>query len=291
MQISRPLIIHHANCLDGIAAAWCFWDRFDQDVDLLPAQYGDAPPPAEMIDGREVYIVDFSYEPEELVLLAGLATQVHVFDHHESAVRKLDVYQEANALPDNLKLTLDTTKAGCILAWNYLYPPADSIIPDILLAIADRDLWLFELEDTRAICAALYSYTPTVQLLAIHIDDPMGAMVLKAEGEPLLRQQANQIQQLIEKGLIGIELGGYYIPAINAPMFLASELGATILLKESLAPYVAIYQREEHKWKFSLRGRKGEVNVAKIAESYGGGGHPAAAGFYLSPKQFAELMI
>jgi nanoRNase/pAp phosphatase (c-di-AMP/oligoRNAs hydrolase) len=44
-------------------------------------------------------------------------------------------------------------------------------------------------------------------------------------------------------------------------------------------PFVAVYYDEHGKRVYSLRSRKGGVDVGKICESMGGGGHPSAAGF------------
>lgn len=44
-------------------------------------------------------------------------------------------------------------------------------------------------------------------------------------------------------------------------------------------------------WKYSLRGEKDGINLAKIAEKFGGGGHPSSAGFdsRLSPRELFKL--
>lgn len=289
----QPLVIYHKDCLDGIASAWCFWDYYQGAVELFAAQYGDVAPPEELVSGRAVFIVDFSYELDTLLAMCEVAESVTVLDHHESGVHGLmgDVSMQEQAQPGNLHLILDITKAGCILAWEYLYG-AHILAPDILVAIADRDLWIFDHEDTRAICAALYSYPLTVQLLEIYLQDPLGAIALKAQGDPLLRQEANQIAKLLPAASFGSEFGPL-IPVVNAPMFLASELGATLLLDNPLAPFAVIYTRLATNWKISLRSRKEDedTNVAEIAERFGGGGHKSAAGYYLTDAQMRERQL
>jgi len=54
----RPLVIYHGACRDGFCAAWCVWRRMP-GAEFVPAMYGNPPPD---VDGRDVVIVDFSYD-------------------------------------------------------------------------------------------------------------------------------------------------------------------------------------------------------------------------------------
>ena len=55
----NPLCIYHGLCADGFTAAWVVWKFYGEGhVDFHPGTHGDPPPE---VDGREVYLVDFSY--------------------------------------------------------------------------------------------------------------------------------------------------------------------------------------------------------------------------------------
>ena len=69
--MDKPLVIYHANCYDGFSAAWVFWHALGGNVDLWPAKYGEPPP---RVEGREVYIVDFSYPRNEMLAMKSVAT-------------------------------------------------------------------------------------------------------------------------------------------------------------------------------------------------------------------------
>jgi hypothetical protein len=51
-----PLVIYHADCMDGLAAAWAVSKAHHNGVELHAAQYPDPPPPN--CAGRDVIIVD-----------------------------------------------------------------------------------------------------------------------------------------------------------------------------------------------------------------------------------------
>ena len=73
---------------------------------------------------------------------------------------------------------------------------------------------------------------------------------------------------------------------VNSP-FYVSEIGHSIV-KHGM-PVAIIWSRREGKVVVSLRSDGMAVDVAKLAERYGGGGHPAAAGFSVKVKDFLKF--
>ena len=108
-----PLVIYHANCWDGFCAAWVARMALG-DIEAMPAYYG-APPP--MCEGREVYILDFSYPRETMRQLVAAAAHVTILDHHKTAESELAGLDEELA-PD-LVVVFDMTKSGGRLSWEY----------------------------------------------------------------------------------------------------------------------------------------------------------------------------
>src|SRR6266568_4571929 len=80
------LIISHAHCSDGLSAAWVFYKIYP-DATFVFAKYGDAPPD---VNGKEVYILDFSYPRETLLKTNAQARGLLVLDHHKSAKEDLE---------------------------------------------------------------------------------------------------------------------------------------------------------------------------------------------------------
>jgi len=78
---SNPLVIYHGNCYDGFTAAWVFWRAFGGKAELFAARYGDPPP---SVEGREVYVVDFSYPSATMLEMKDAADAL---DHEDLSLR------------------------------------------------------------------------------------------------------------------------------------------------------------------------------------------------------------
>lgn len=262
----KPLCIYHANCADGFAAAWVVRGALGREnVEFLAAKYGDAPPD---VAGREVYIVDFSYPREQLLAMAAQASRIVVLDHHKTAAVAL-----AAPLPANVQTVFDMEHSGAVLAWRHFHPRKPE--PELLLHIQDRDLWLFELEGTREVMAAVMSYP-----YAFDVWDERLAFAkidqLVLAGEPLVRQRERDIAAGIKETARRMTIAGYDVPVANLPHYLASDAGHHLAQGE---PFAAIYQDTPAGRKFSLRSDDYGIDVSQVAALFGGGGHRGAAGF------------
>jgi nanoRNase/pAp phosphatase (c-di-AMP/oligoRNAs hydrolase) len=280
-----PLVIYHADCLDGIAAAWCIWQKFDGKVDLLAAKYGDNIPTIDKIEKRDIYIVDFSYSARQLITLTTLANMVVVLDHHVTAVRNLEEVEED--IPLNLELILDTTKSGCRLAWEYCM--GDAPLPVTLCHIEDRDLWKWNLAHSAQVTATLYSYPLSMKLIddAVHEYPPMNCRTMLLEGIAIIRAREQQVRRIIDSSCDCFWIKEHNVVARNAPKSLASEVAHKLLEEYPVSPFALVYYRHTRGWEVSLRSREGGIDVSKVAEQYGGGGHPKAAGFVVAT--FADI--
>jgi oligoribonuclease NrnB/cAMP/cGMP phosphodiesterase (DHH superfamily) len=268
--MSTPLVIYHANCLDGFGAAYAAYRFFSEkniSADYFAAKHGSEPPEC---DGREVYIVDFSYKRPVLKDICAVAKQVTILDHHISAKEDLE---GLTAEHDNLAVVFDMDKSGAVLSWEYFH---DTPPPGLLLHVQDRDLWRFELEGSDAINTALMSYPFTFEFWHELVNSADKIASLRLEGETINRFRRQLIEQYKKRAVLS-SIAGYQVPVVNAPHAIVSEL-----LGELAAdyPFAAAYQDHGSKRSWSLRSRKeGGEDVAKIAEMFGGGGHRNAAGF------------
>lgn len=262
------LCIYHEHCVDGFGAAWVV-RRALGEIECVPAQYG-APPPK--VDGRSVVLVDFSYPREVLLAMAAVAKEILILDHHQTAAEHLV------DLPANVTCRFDMTRSGARLAWDWYFP--DEVPPPLLLRIEDRDLWRFEYSDTRAVMAALFSYPYAFDDWTYHMARPLGELVV--EGVSIERKQAKDVRELLAATRRELVIDGHRVPAANLPPTLASDAGHVLAQG---APFAACYWDTPTGRKFSLRSSAEGLDVAKVAEGYGGGGHRHAAGFEVS---FAE---
>lgn len=255
----RPLCIYHKNCMDGLAAAWVVWDYFKGAVDLLAAQYGDELPPDSELKGRSVFVVDFSYNREQVLRLREICELV-ILDHHETAAKELEGL-----------VHVDQSHSGAMLTWNYFHP--DKAAPQGLLFIQDRDLWQWRLRGSKQWTTAAFSYPLSVEHFNDLVKRPIGEVIL--EGTTLLRKHEQDIEK-IAKSVRMMTIDGVEVPVINANALFASDLGHLLSQDHEFA---VIYVDSKEERQFSLRSQKGKTNVNEVAERFGGGGHKGAAGF------------
>ena len=226
--MERPLVIYHANCLDGFGAAFAAFSHFRQGddcpCDFVAASYGQHPPE---VTGRDVYIVDFSYRRQVLQKLCRSARSVTVIDHHISAERDLAGLEREHA---NLRVVFDMDKSGAVLAWEYFHrkPP-----PRLLLHIQDRDLWRFELEGTNDIYAALMARPYDFRAWAELVADGEAPALLAAEGRAINRYRRVMIDMHRNKAVMGT-IDGCQVPVVNCYEEIASDLLAELAAGPSL---------------------------------------------------------
>lgn len=278
-QSRIPLCIYHAGCIDGQAAATVValaHQTRDSDpdhldgVELYPGIYNKPIPPEEKLRDREVVLVDFSYKREDMLRLARQAKSVLVLDHHDSAERELV------GLPGNVRTIFDQSRSGAVLAWDHYFADQRHDLPRTLAHVQDRDLWQWKMEGTKAVTAALYSYSFDLDLWASFIlDNPEP---LAEEGAAILRVREQRIESILKHHRIEL-FRDEHIPVVNAPKDICSEVCHRLLELHPEAPYVISYVDLTEERVYDLRSRKGGVKVNEIAEAYGGGGHPPAAGF------------
>lgn len=291
----KPLCIYHGvGCIDGFAAAWVV-NRFHQgEVDFHESDYGQSPPD---VTERNVIIVDFSYPADVLKEMGVKADSIVVLDHHKSAETQLAEFDRfAVEITRNQKrgrvgaaeafshcrndgrpaiaVHFDMGQSGAMLAWKYFFPNEE--VPEFITRIQDRDLWLFKYPDTKAVVAALYSFEFSFeqwdQLEMIGLKD------LEQLGKALIRNRDKDIAQIIKLASYEIDLCGHRVLVANCPRHLTSELGHVMAIDRSFS--VMYWDCSEYH-NVSLRGHKDGVDVSLIAESFGGGGHKAAAGYKL----------
>lgn len=271
---AKPLCIYHHGCADGFAAAWAV--RFfygDGKVDFHPGIYGEAPPD---VTGRDVILVDFSYKHPVLMAMLGTAKSLLILDHHQSA--EADLFD----LPPPAQVHFDMQRCGARMAWDFFFPGVWA--PLLFDYIQDRDLWQFKLPNTREVTAALYSYPFDFAVW----DGLMTAGIpgLISEGSALTRKQAADVAAIVRAAVRPMQIGRWTVPAANVPWMLASDVGHALCQGQ---PFAATYYDDKDGRRFSLRSAADGLDVAKIAETFGGGGHRHAAGFRLTREQALDL--
>ena len=98
---NKLAILYHKNCSDGFLSGFLFWKAIQRELirdpdlaEFIEVQYEEEPPG---VDGRRVFVLDFSYPPEVLKKHFSKAISVEVLDHHLSAYKE-HLYHECEAV-------------------------------------------------------------------------------------------------------------------------------------------------------------------------------------------------
>lgn len=279
-----PLVIYHSGCIDGQGAAAVSM-KCMPNAKLHPGVYSEPPP---NVEGRDVYLVDFSYSLDVMRQLLAEAHSVTIIDHHKTAMDALSDFYHPK-----LTKVLSNEHSGAVLTWKYLFPKLE--VPQMLIHIEDRDLWKFVYGDTtRAITSYLYSLDFYVPHWIEMLDSGWWARqfgVMIVAGETLLRQERKRVKSLASRPR-WITIGGRSVPAVNCNAYYASEVGHELCACPSFKDeqsFAATYYDVEDGRVFSLRSAPDGADVSAVAAQYGGGGHFHASGFKVSREQVATL--
>lgn len=269
-----PLVLYHADCDDGFGAAYAAWRALGDCAEYLPVHYGHEVS-SELVGGRPVFILDFSFTPEVVRDMARRASQITLLDHHKSAAA-----QWAGAVPlPNVSAVFDMDRSGAQMAWDHFHPGIPR--PALIEHIGDRDLWRFVLPDTKAFCAGL-SLRPTT-FAAWHeaVDQPAD---LIEKGRVVLEVLQGQIDSAVRKDLRSVTLCGHQGLAANV-INSTSEVGHAIARRSGTFSLTFFIRGDEVIC--SLRSLP-PFDVSVIAARYGGGGHAQASGFTLPIDRFFD---
>lgn len=301
----KPLVIYHANCADGFGAAFAAWTVLGDDAAYVPLQYDErADFDMARFDGRDVYILDFSFAREQFEDIARRAADVTWLDHHKTAFdlwcpkhrhssfTQTEVVTDSKPVPVGIILDLD--KSGAMLAWEYFRP--GTAVPMLIRYIDDYDRWQFKLEDTKAFIKALWSYAPwSFEQWRDNFALDSDAYGTVYEGLALLRDHNQKVAAVVRDATRGCSIRfdddrlgalapwdcrGYWFCnglAANCPPHLTSDVGHELATLSGTFG-LCWYYTKDGTIACSLRSN-GDYDVSAIAKVFGGGGHKNAAGF------------
>lgn len=273
----RIVCLYHINCFDGLGAAYAVASAMSEsNVEFHAVDYRD---PAPDLKGAAVIIVDFSYDIETMQRLVDECDAMIFLDHHDRSdkiVEQLHQYVSENKISKALHFGYDANKSGAVMAWEFFHPHRDT--PPVLRCIGDRDLWKFELAETRAVIEGLSRWGMELDVWIQKLKDPYMAFDECLQiGTPLIEKLDADVDLVIKMTRRSVNLFGDLVPLINVPKNLTSEAVGRLAKDQ---PYAIGYYDDATHRVFSLRSRKGDgTNVRELAETMGGGGHDNAAGF------------
>jgi len=265
----KILVLYHADCSDGFGAAYAAWKKFGDSADYLPILYKTSPPD---VRGKIVYLLDYGYPKDVTDAIARNAERFVMIDHHitnEDTVKKASEY------------VFENSHSAAVLSWKYFHP--DIKVPTLFEYIEDKDLWKFSLPFSREVSrwfAGLPADFVAWDGVVSDFEDEKTRNTFIAEGSRILAQVNKVISDLVSRAK-PIVFEGYKTLIIETPVF-HSEVGNA--LAQKMPPIGIVWVEKNGKYSVSLRS-DGTVDVSKMAEKYGGGGHKSASGFVLDTKE------
>ena len=302
MVVKVDIVVYHENCSDGMCALWCAY-HFNPSIVKVPCKAGSSPD-MNRVDfaGKNVFFLDVSPTMEFLWL--SKASTIWILDHHKSA---MEWYHSRRAeLPDNVFSLFDLSRSGCELAWDFFFPGVPR--PFFVNYVADRDLWKFELPDSRNINYALdqMGYISDTKLdgmteLYLRAKEDLDACLreLSQQGEVLSRANAIAVQAacasavLVRLTVPGEQQQTYKVMLGGGDIanYLKSDLGKALADREDEGcDFAAVwsYNTKDHEWSISLRGKEGKSpDLSKIAAAFGGGGHKLSSAMRFADPSFS----
>jgi oligoribonuclease NrnB/cAMP/cGMP phosphodiesterase (DHH superfamily) len=261
----KIVVIYHGDCPDGFGGAYAAWKKFGARAAYLPAMNRFALPCP--LKNKEVYLIDYTYQENFIKKLLRDNKRVTAIDHHITAERVAKLTQ-------NYSFALD--HSGAVLAWNYFHPGRK--VPVMLRYIEDRDLWRWKLPASKAVLAYFDLAERSFAIwdkAAKELEQAGKRKAYREKGELLLRYEKMLLDEILPSAEL-VRFAGYTVFAINAPYHFVDNLGHALTKKTH--SFTIVWRETAGTLKVSLRSA-GSVDVAKIAEKFGGGGHKAAAAF------------
>ncbi len=280
----QPLVLYHARCPDGFAAALAAWLYYDEGrAEFHGLDHGDIKTVADLppLDGRAVYILDFSFDAELMREIEQRAAKLVMLDHHKSAAEKLTGFACRCGV-----VHFDMSKSGSRLAWEFFQ--ADRALPDLVRYIEDRDIWKWEFEESAAFLAALDMEPQTFERWAdIASFTPAQLQDFMARGAAM-DEKYRKLCADIAAGAQPVTFNGQQGLMVNAPGMFHSLVG-DILSKQSGTFALMWSAAGNGVVKAGLRSQR-DYDCIPLAESMGGGGHAQACGFRMSVDRLPELL-
>jgi oligoribonuclease NrnB/cAMP/cGMP phosphodiesterase (DHH superfamily) len=201
------------------------------------------------------------------------ALSVTVLDHHEG------VKDVITSMPE---FVYAADRSGAGIAWDYFHPGTPR--PLLLNHVEDDDLFRFALPDTRALITYLEVQPQQFELwdeLAQSLDDSAQREKMLERARIYREYFELLVQQSVEHAKL-VSFEGTPVYFATASLKTMKSLAGNLLAQKQ-GPFSLVVSAHPEGYGVSIRG-DGSVDVAKIAQKYGGNGHPNAAGF-LIPRE------
>ena len=295
------------NCLDGLVSAWIVKQNYPE-AKLIPVNYQQRP---EEYPSGKVFVVDFTFpRKEDMVGLIENADVVYHYDHHRSAQKVYEELAQTYGDNDRYRPMFRLDLSAAMITFDQLALPEETRIPEkeiihgfpresftrtyerhLISYVEDRDLWIWRYwPQSKYFTVALRERIgrENSQSAMLRIIDQMTQTHFEetiAIGRRLYQEQVRRARHYIRTTLSELELYNpedleiLEVPCVEATSKKDVSETAHQMLKDEFSDVVAVIYSEDNETlrvRISASDRKPQAD--RIAQFYGGGGHPKAAG-------------
>lgn len=271
------------NDMDGrcAAALVAYYTGIRSPEDYFEVDYRNSLPIDSVQDGETVYIVDYSFTVNtvnKLRELWSMGCEIVWIDHHASSIKLQSTYQYEwvryiNGIRDN-----SLSGAALTYAWFVNGGKLDDLkLPKFIQYVDDYDRWVYKLgEETTHFKLGL-------EVLDFDALAPVWEELIDSEYRlESIIYHGSIIKKYIDRdNEFYLSTYGYESRLMDIPCYVVNKKCNSWIFGEKINvyPIVAVWAFDGEKYSYSIYSNDPEVDCSKIAESFGGGGHPGAAGF------------
>lgn len=279
------LCIYHIADHDGKGSAALVKNIYPE-AELMGLNHDMEIPYDEILRHDKVVVCDISL-PMDFMFELSQKIDFTWIDHHISVIEQYEQKLAEGYAP--IKGIRKVGIAAIMLTWEYFYPNKSMPLGIKLLGLND----IFDLKDKRVrpfeyAVQALGVNRPTDKIWKELINDEVDINAMVEKGRAILSYIRNRNFRLVRAQAFVSEFEGYKCICAN----IAQGYSEFYDSLDNLSDYdvmINFYMNKKNCWNLSFYTAKDNVNVAKIAEKFGGGGHAKAAGAS-SLKQLPEFL-
>lgn len=283
----KVLGVYHKNCIDGTASASVLLMKYP-NANVFSFNYNYSPYEFDnllsIVDSDTiVYILDFSFNRDDLQRLIEKAKKVVLIDHHVTSKEKLNDVISNN---EKFEFIFDINYSGSMLTYKYFFKNKANKIIEF---IENRDIWKWEFgKYTEYVNSYLFLFIEDPKSMKEIIENVDIEDVLK-RGKSINEYKNKVVNNVLEKSKeIYITIGDYRVPSINVNVF-QSEIGSILCEKHDFP--VCLFSISSDRVILSFRSLDHHYPSAlDLAKLVGGGGHKNAAGATVNINDFIKMI-
>ena len=280
------LCIYHIADHDGKGSAAIVKSVYPE-TELMGLNHDMEIPYDEINKYDKIIVCDFALPLDFMFKLSQNRDFIWI-DHHVSVIEQYEqAIKEGKQKP--IKGIRRVGTAALMLTWEYFYPDRPLPLGIKLLGLND----VFDLRDKRVrpfeyAMQALGVNRPTDKIWNELINDTLDVAEMVETGKAILSYIRNRNYRLVRAEAFESEYKGLKCICANIPQGY-SEFYDTLDNIKDYDMMVNFFMNKKNCWNLSFYTAKDNVDVSKVAEKFGGGGHAKAAGAS-SLKELPEFL-